>query len=499
MTKKLLTIGITLFWLVMMGLLIKNEILPRYFGIKTISYREMLPKHLLLSDDWMGIYFNNSKIGYSNTYMTVKEKGAISGYTIQNETSLFLPLLGSLHKVYFKSATFVNSEGQLIDFDFLLKSEKNSTQVIGTRINDRTLRLDIIGPGLNSQRNIALPKESVLYNPLLPFGISGKLHKGKKFIIDFFNPISLTNEKVNLLVKDKVRIKSFGLDSDAFLISIDYRGLETYAWVSPDGRLLKQTSSLGWTIVSEPPQEAISNINIIKTGLVDLLAAFSVGSNLVIPYPDKTKFLKLRFEGLDSLKNLEDCRQRLIREKNTEFLVISKNEIPRDKILSLPINTKGMQEYLESSDFIQSQDNEIIQQARKIVGAQTNAFKAAILLNDWVYQNMRKFPTISIPSSIEVLHTREGDCNEHTYLFVALARALGIPARVLVGLVYKDGRFFYHAWPAVFVGEWLSLDPTFGQDNADATHIRLFEGELNQQLNLAGVLGKIKIHIEEYR
>ena len=158
-----------------------------------------------------------------------------------------------------------------------------------------------------------------------------------------------------------------------------------------------------------------------------------------------------------------------------------------------------MQEYLESSDFIQSQDNEIIQQARKIVGAQTNAFKAAILLNDWVYQNMRKFPTISIPSSIEVLHTREGDCNEHTYLFVALARALGIPARVLVGLVYKDGRFFYHAWPAVFVGEWLSLDPTFGQDNADATHIRLFEGELNQQLNLAGVLGKIKIHIEEYR
>jgi len=499
MTKKILTISITLFWLIMMGLLIRNEILPKYFGIKAISYREMLPKHLLLQDEWMGIYFNNAKIGYSNTYMTVKEKDAVSGYAIQNETNLFLPLLGSLHKVYFKSATFVNSEGQLIDFDFLLKSEKNSTQVIGTKINDRTLKLDVASSGIKSQSFIPLPRQSVLYNPLLPFGGFGKIHKGEKFLIDFFNPISLTNEKVKLLVKDKVRIKSFGQDTDAYLISIDYRGLETYAWVSSQGRLLKQTSSLGWTIISESPQEAISNINISPQEQIDLLNIYSVGANLIIPNPEKTKLLKLKITGINSLKDLQDYRQRLIREKNTDFLVISKNEIPRDKILSLPINTKDMEGYLESSDFIQSKDRKIIQQAKKIVGPETNALKAAILLNNWLYKNIKKFPTISIPSSTEVLHTMEGDCNEHTYLFVALARALGIPAKVLVGLVYRDNRFFYHAWPAVFVGEWLSMDPTFGQDNADATHIRLFEGELNQQLNLASILGKVKIHIEEYR
>jgi hypothetical protein len=300
-------------------------------------------------------------------------------------------------------------------------------------------------------------------------------------------------------VKDKVRIKSFGQDTDAYLISIDYRGLETYAWVSSQGRLLKQTSSLGWTIISESPQEAISNINISPQEQIDLLNIYSVGANLIIPNPEKTKLLKLKITGINSLKDLQDYRQRLIREKNTDFLVISKNEIPRDKILSLPINTKDMEGYLESSDFIQSKDRKIIQQAKKIVGPETNALKAAILLNNWLYKNIKKFPTISIPSSTEVLHTMEGDCNEHTYLFVALARALGIPAKVLVGLVYRDNRFFYHAWPAVFVGEWLSMDPTFGQDNADATHIRLFEGELNQQLNLASILGKVKIHIEEYR
>ena len=43
---------------------------------------------------------------------------------------------------------------------------------------------------------------------------------------------------------------------------------------------------------------------------------------------------------------------------------------------------------------------------------------------------------MSLPSALEVLKTRVGDCNEHTTLYVAMARSLGIPARIAVGLVY---------------------------------------------------------------
>ena len=58
-------------------------------------------------------------------------------------------------------------------------------------------------------------------------------------------------------------------------------------------------------------------------------------------------------------------------------------------------------------------------------------------------------------------------------LFVALARAAGLPARVCAGLVFQRDAFYYHFWPEVYVGEWIATDPTFGQAQADATHIQL--------------------------
>ena len=64
---------------------------------------------------------------------------------------------------------------------------------------------------------------------------------------------------------------------------------------------------------------------------------------------------------------------------------------------------------------------------------------------------LEKKPTVSLPSAREVLRTRVGDCNEHTVLYVAMARALGLPARIAVGLVYLRGAFYYHAWPEVYV------------------------------------------------
>ena len=73
----------------------------------------------------------------------------------------------------------------------------------------------------------------------------------------------------------------------------------------------------------------------------------------------------------------------------------------------------------------------------------------------------------SLPNAVEVFRNRVGDCNEFTVLYVALARALGLPARAIAGLVYLDGHFYYHAWPEVYAGRWIMVDPVFGQVPAD--------------------------------
>jgi transglutaminase-like putative cysteine protease len=112
-----------------------------------------------------------------------------------------------------------------------------------------------------------------------------------------------------------------------------------------------------------------------------------------------------------------------------------------------------------------------------------------------VHDSIHDRVTFGVPSALQVLDNRTGDCNEHTQLFVALARALGLPARVAAGLAYVDGKFYYHAWPEVLLGDWVPVDPTFGQFPADAAHLRFVLGGLARQTELLRLMGNLKIEV----
>ena len=90
---------------------------------------------------------------------------------------------------------------------------------------------------------------------------------------------------------------------------------------------------------------------------------------------------------------------------------------------------------------------------RRSRGVDRRSRARAERLTRYVNALLEKKPTVSLPSAREVLRTKVGDCNEHTALYVAMARALGIPARIAVGLVYVHGAFYYHAWPEVYLDE----------------------------------------------
>ena len=98
------------------------------------------------------------------------------------------------------------------------------------------------------------------------------------------------------------------------------------------------------------------------------------------------------------------------------------------------------------------------------------------------------------------MRTKVGDCNEHTALYVAMARALGIPARISVGLVFVRGAFYYHAWPEVYLDEgsrglWLPVDPTLNEFPADAMHVRLARGGLDRQTAILPLVGRLKMTV----
>jgi len=151
---------------------------------------------------------------------------------------------------------------------------------------------------------------------------------------------------------------------------------------------------------------------------------------------------------------------------------------------------------LAASPLIQKDDPAIVRTAREVTRGTSDPAEAARLLNDWVYRTLDKQITLSVPSARQVLDAREGDCNEHTVLYVALARALGLPARTAVGVVHVDGRFYYHAWPEVWLGEeWYAVDPTLGQVPADASHLRFLIGGLARQIELVRLIGRLQLEV----
>ncbi len=151
------------------------------------------------------------------------------------------------------------------------------------------------------------------------------------------------------------------------------------------------------------------------------------------------------------------------------------------------------------SALIQSDDKRIRDQTEKILSGERDAREAARKLNEWVYNELVKQPVVSIPSALEVLSEQVGDCNEHTTLYTALARAAGIPTRMAAGIVYLRDGFYYHAWPEVWLGTWTAVDPTFNQFPADATHIRFITGNLDRQAEIMKLVGKLKVEVLEYK
>lgn len=172
--------------------------------------------------------------------------------------------------------------------------------------------------------------------------------------------------------------------------------------------------------------------------------------------------------------------------------------IPQNPVVFPMQETSGeLASYLEADAMIQCTDPVIIAVADSLTEGAADAWDAVTRISRFVDRAVENVPTVSLPSAVDVLDNLRGDCNEHTILTVALCRAVGIPAVTCAGIVYVDnGIFGYHAWPAVWVGEWVAIDPTFGQQIADCTHIVLAQGSLDAQYVVNGVLGRLSI--EEY-
>lgn len=119
--------------------------------------------------------------------------------------------------------------------------------------------------------------------------------------------------------------------------------------------------------------------------------------------------------------------------------------------------------YLEPEPGIESRAPEIVGLARELRGA--DGQDTARRVYAWVADNVRYAGYLrEARGALYALNKREGDCTESAMLFAALARANGIPARVLGGYIAKRdtllGAGDYHNWAEFLTdGRWHLADP----------------------------------------
>ncbi len=168
---------------------------------------------------------------------------------------------------------------------------------------------------------------------------------------------------------------------------------------------------------------------------------------------------------------------------------------------TLPVKTPALKMWLQPDAYCNSDNPAIIAEARKIVGGEKNIMKAAEKIRQSVRARITTNSSMGVlrPAS-DILKDPSGVCRDHAILFTALARAAGIPARPVGGLTLSRGSFYYHAWTEVWTGKgWLAQDSTLPASTADASHIKLTQGDATSMFAIAKVAGQLKAEILEFR
>jgi transglutaminase-like putative cysteine protease len=497
--------AILLAWVAVLAWHVRRQ----YFRPLTVRLAEA-SANLVPVASYYAVKLGDATIGYAASRIdTVPD-----GFTLLDDLRLRVNALGSDAPVSARTTVNLGERLELKDFRFDLRSDFGNFEVNGAMVGDTALDLAINAGG--DEQSMVLPTGGpVLLPQVMPmhFALGEEPKPGDRFVFEVFDPSVLERQEVTLeVVEGETLIVPDSADYDeaseswvavrydtveTWHVRQGFGGLELDAWLDPDGQVVKATSPLGYTIERTAFEIAWNRYRALETTAAravtpDIIENTAISVGVDLPEGGRVgrlavRLLNVELEGFD----LEGERQRL---RGDTLFVESEPELPSASY-SLPADADEFGAALQATPLIQAGDPEIQRAVEEVLDGVTDPRRAARLLSEWVYSTLDKRITMSVPSARQVLEARSGDCNEHTVLYVAMARAAGLPARAAAGLVYVRDRFYYHAWPEVWLDGWVPVDPTLGQTPADASHLRFVVGGLARQVELVRLIGLLRLDV----
>jgi len=439
-------------------------------------------------ESWMRIFQNQHRIGFSHTRLLPKPPG----YELEEKVMMRLNTMGMLQDIRLRTRADLSADLSLERFEFDLESGSFRFAAQGAVSGDG---LGILTETAGHRRRADIPvRKKVYLTATLLDRLQGQaLSPGERYTLDIFDPATLSQAAVTAEVIGREQLPMDGASTVATRIRMSLRGMTQTAWISDDGEVLRERGLLGLRLEKATAEEALRDLG--AAAIEDLAEAAAVTPDRPLSEPQHLDRLRVRIGGARTEELPLNGGRQLFSDG---ILAVHREDLADLPALPSPEALPPLERaYLRPEPFIQSDHASIRALVRSILGdpPPASALAQTHRLMDWIDRHIEKRPGLSMPDALSTLENRMGDCNEIAMLFAAMARAAGIPARVEAGLVYRRGRFYYHAWNLLFLGRWVTADAAFGQLPADVTHLRLATGSTQQQVDLAGAIGNLTIHI----
>jgi len=435
-------------------------------------------------DHYYGIYLNRAKVGWMRTRVAV-------GKRVRFDTNLTASVggMGTVSKVELTEMRAYDAQTGVLD-ELLFTQDASTGQVLvrGQR-RGKVLELTIEAGGATTKQTVkvtdtladATAVERLVKNAQVGATVAAKRYDPsiQKLVLVEHRVAAVEKKVFGGVSVDTVKIES----------NFPELGIRETAWLDAAGQVLE--SQVGGFFVArlEPPDVA-KRLDFSQ----DILVSAVVPSPRKLTNSESITSMRLRMAGFADAPPPSSPRQKVTREGDVVILELSMETPP---YVPLAAAKKGADPAdLEATAFIQSTAPEMIEAARAAVGDAEDVLTATSRLSTWVFEHVRDEYVPAYSNALDALKSARGDCTEHSILFVALARSIGIPARVAVGVAYwpPGNGFGWHAWAEVYAGGgWYTVDPTWGQAIADGTHIKLAEGGPAEQARIVMLLGRLRV------
>lgn len=439
---------------------------------------------------YFGVYVKKQKVGWRSTRMSSVEPGRI---VIENEAE-FVQRLGG-REITMKSRdrrTFDRASGRLVQVLYQMEGPTGQTQITGV-VSDTTISLTTRSGGQLTTESLPAPRETLRDALAVELAIiEGRARDGLELTVPQFDPTmkkSLTT-RINILAP-KERLLA-GVMKTVYPVTgqVLEIGAPLSATYDTDGRLLQTSLSL-LEAVWESEAQARS-----RAGLGNILEPLAVRPPRKMRLSHPVARMQAAFRGIPEASRMTTDSQSWVIEEGLARVTVTRPALEPGATPTLAaLDRSAHSEWLQRESRIQTDDPAIVTRAAQLAQGAATSGEVAKRILDWIYTSMKKAYTPTFSNASEAIASMEGDCGEHSVLYVALARAAGIPAREVVGLVYSNelGGFGYHAWAEVWLGRWIPVDPSWGQFPADASRVAFAFGGVERQVELISLMDALSL------